>query len=153
MAAHVHHLTGVSASRRSSWADVAVKAIAARTSPSERVGKSARISAIVAPSARLASTVFKVTRVPEHRLAADDVRIPDDKFLVIHGRVHCSAARSCHQTDPRLRPHVARSDLLKRRLLPSCESKGIRLLKQIDVDGLRGYVGKANCPLATTVGR
>jgi len=38
--------------------------MAARMSSSERVGKSARISAVVAPSARLASTVLSVTRVP-----------------------------------------------------------------------------------------
>src|SRR5207248_3111355 len=38
--------------------------MAARTSSSDNVGKSARISRVVAPSARLASTVLKVTRVP-----------------------------------------------------------------------------------------
>src|SRR5262249_6852655 len=39
----VHRLTGLSASGRSSWADAAAKAIAARTSSSESVGKSTRI--------------------------------------------------------------------------------------------------------------
>src|SRR5271157_365913 len=58
------HRMGDSATGRSSWADVAANAMAARTSSSHNVGKSARISAVVAPSARLASTVLRVTRVP-----------------------------------------------------------------------------------------
>src|SRR5438132_12413698 len=54
----LQRLIGVSSRGRSSWAEAAANAIAARTSSSERVGKSASISAVVAPSARLASTVF-----------------------------------------------------------------------------------------------
>jgi len=50
--------------RKFSGAEVPANAIAARTSSSVNVGKSARISAVVAPSARLARTVFSVTRVP-----------------------------------------------------------------------------------------
>ena len=60
----VHRLTGSSPTGRSSFAEVAAKAMAALTSSSESVGKSARISAVVAPSARLARTVLSVTRVP-----------------------------------------------------------------------------------------
>ena len=53
-----HRLMGNSASGRSSCAEVAANAMAARTSSSDNVGKSARISDVLAPSARLASTVL-----------------------------------------------------------------------------------------------
>src|SRR2546428_4054315 len=51
----LHRLIGVSTSGRSSWAEAAANAMAARTSSSESVGKSASISAVAAPSARLPS--------------------------------------------------------------------------------------------------
>jgi hypothetical protein len=60
----LQRLMGNSGTGRSSSAECAAKATAARTSSSDSVGKSARISAVVAPSARLASTVRSVTRVP-----------------------------------------------------------------------------------------
>src|SRR5438445_13644323 len=60
----LHRLIGSSTKGRSSWAEAAANAMAARMSSSHSVGKSARISAVVAPSARLARTVFSVTRVP-----------------------------------------------------------------------------------------
>jgi hypothetical protein len=49
---------------KSSCADAAAKAIKARTAPSVRVEKSAKISLTVAPSAKLARMVRTVTRVP-----------------------------------------------------------------------------------------
>jgi hypothetical protein len=51
------HRTTASPTGRSSCADAAANAMAARTSTSVSVGKSLRISSIVAPSARLARTV------------------------------------------------------------------------------------------------
>ena len=59
----LHRLIGVSIRGMSSCAEPAANAMAARTSSSDNVGKSARISAVVAPSARLASTVLSVTSV------------------------------------------------------------------------------------------
>ena len=60
----LHRLIGVSIRGMSSCAEPAANAMAAQTSSSDNVGKSARISVVVAPSARLASTVLSVTRVP-----------------------------------------------------------------------------------------
>jgi len=50
----LHRLIGVSIRGMSSCAEPAANAMAARTSSSDNVRKSARISAVVAPSARLA---------------------------------------------------------------------------------------------------
>jgi hypothetical protein len=77
--------------------------MAARTSASVNVGKSARISAVVAPSARLASTVRSVTldrrrrgleHLVEHAIPALDrrlscaLRVPEQivRVLVGNGR-------------------------------------------------------------------
>ena len=49
---------------RSSSADAAANAITARTCSADTVGKSATISSMLAPSARLASTVRRGTLVP-----------------------------------------------------------------------------------------
>ena len=61
--------------------------MAAQTSSSDNVGKSARISAVVAPSARLASTSFQRYARP-FQGAAHNLRIPD---MVVHGPDHFSA--------------------------------------------------------------
>ena len=87
-----HRLIGVSIRGMSSCAEPAANA-AARMSSSDNVGKSARISAVVEPSARLASTVFSVTRVP-FRIGSPrthNLRIPHDAVLVVHVPVHFSA--------------------------------------------------------------
>src|SRR5439155_10044912 len=60
----VHGLLGIPGTGMSSCADAAANAMAARTSSSVRVGKSSSTSSVVAPSARLASTLRSVTRVP-----------------------------------------------------------------------------------------
>ena len=59
-----HAGTGAAGVGRSSSAEAAAKAMTARTAGSVRVGKSASIFGMGAPSARLASTVRTVTRVP-----------------------------------------------------------------------------------------
>jgi hypothetical protein len=59
-----HRTCGVEGTGRSSSAEAAAKAIAACTSSVFRAGKSARISSVVSPAARLANTVRRVTRVP-----------------------------------------------------------------------------------------
>ena len=52
-----HRLIGVSIRGMSSCAEPAANAMAAQTSSSDNVGKSARISFVVAPSARLAPSL------------------------------------------------------------------------------------------------
>jgi hypothetical protein len=56
--------SGIAGNGRSSSAEAAPKAITARTSSALMAGKSAVISSMLAPSARLASSVRSVTRVP-----------------------------------------------------------------------------------------
>src|ERR1700733_7040787 len=60
----LHRISGTAGKGKSSSADAAANAIAAWTSSSFRLGKSARISSGRSPSARLARTVRRVTRVP-----------------------------------------------------------------------------------------
>src|SRR5579863_2237292 len=59
-----HRMSGAAGTGRSSSADAAANAIAARRSSAFRVGKSARISSTESPAAKLANTVRKRTRVP-----------------------------------------------------------------------------------------
>src|SRR5215468_7968992 len=59
-----HRMCGTSGTGKSSSAEAAANAMAACTSSAFRLGKSARISSTESPSARLASTVRRVTRVP-----------------------------------------------------------------------------------------
>ena len=84
----VHRLTGDSATGKSSCAEVAANAIAARTSSSVNVGKSARISAVEHRAQCDACAL-------EHRFAADDARVADDAVVVVHGLFHLSAERRC----------------------------------------------------------
>jgi len=60
----LHYSAGTPGTGRSSPADAAANAITARTCSSDTVGKSATISSMVAPSAKLASTVRSGTLVP-----------------------------------------------------------------------------------------
>src|SRR5580704_6754151 len=60
----IHRIIGTAGKGKSSSADAAANAMAARISSAFKLGKSARISSTGSPSARLASTVRKVTRVP-----------------------------------------------------------------------------------------
>src|SRR5206468_9854153 len=59
----LHRSAGIARSGKSSAVDAAAKAMTAQTLASPSEGKSSRISAIVAPSARLARTVRTGTRV------------------------------------------------------------------------------------------
>jgi hypothetical protein len=79
------HRTWAAPTGRSSCAEAAANAIAARTSASVSVGKSSRSSAVVAPSARLARTVRSVTLVPlDDGFSAGDIRAALDSLLVVH---------------------------------------------------------------------
>jgi hypothetical protein len=60
----LHVTAGVACSGRSSSAETAAKATTARTASRLSVGKSSNSSSVSMPSARLASTVRTVTRVP-----------------------------------------------------------------------------------------
>src|SRR5208282_5608716 len=60
----LHRMCGTSGTGKSSAAEAAANAMAAWMSSALRLGKSLRISSAESPSARLASTVRKVTRVP-----------------------------------------------------------------------------------------
>ena len=60
----LHAAAGIGGTGMSSSADTAAKATTARNASAVTVGKSARISSADAPSARLASNVRTVTRVP-----------------------------------------------------------------------------------------
>jgi hypothetical protein len=61
---NLHRIGGIDGTGRSSSADAAANAIAARMSSIVRVGKSASISSAPSPTARLASAVRNVTSVP-----------------------------------------------------------------------------------------
>src|SRR5208282_963590 len=61
-----HQKWGVAGTGRSSSAEAAANAIAARTCSAFRAGKSARISSTESPAARLANTVRSITRVPRN---------------------------------------------------------------------------------------
>src|SRR5262249_1021399 len=68
--------------------------MAALTSSSDSVGKSARNSRVVAPSAKLASTVFRVTRVPFRTGSPPTILgVPNDWVLVVHIQFYSSADR------------------------------------------------------------
>lgn len=101
-----------------------VSAIAARTSSSESVGKSRRISFVVPPSATLATTVRKVTRVPLkpalRRRCVDRGRfVRDNPCLSFHAARRWSRLRRPHPTaGPGGRPSAAAAT--------RCNSSGFR---------------------------
>jgi hypothetical protein len=70
-----HRKRGVAATGRSSSAEAAAKAIAARMSSAAKLGKSARMVSAESPAAQLARTVRRVTRVPLN--------------LVVRRKCHC----------------------------------------------------------------
>lgn len=60
----IDRMCGTAGTGKSSSAEAAANAMAARTSFAFRLGKSERMSSVESPTARLASTVRRETRVP-----------------------------------------------------------------------------------------
>jgi hypothetical protein len=114
----LHRLIGVSIRGMSSCAEPAANAMAARTSSSDNVGKSARISAVVAPSARLATTKTFGNRCGRNRHHSARGRLKE--FDGVAGRIvqhDLRTARSGHDIAPKRQSCFSQTLHLARQIL------------------------------------